>query len=82
MKLTGALLDAGTLGDGVDLSPLAEVLVLKSWAYTDPGDVVARLQGCQVALTNKVVLNEAVLEALPELKYIGVLATGEDSLAT
>ena len=29
-----------------------------------------------MVFTNKVVLDEAVLEKLPSLKYIGVLATG------
>jgi glycerate dehydrogenase len=35
-----------------------------------------RAAGAQVVLTNKVVLGAAELAALPELRYIGVLATG------
>lgn len=37
---------------------------------------VERLRDAQAALTNKTVLDRAVLDACPELRYIGVLATG------
>ncbi len=43
---------------------------------TAPGDVVARAQGAEIVLTNKVVIDRKVIEALPRLKYIGVIATG------
>lgn len=35
-------------------------------------------QGADVLLTNKTPLSQATLEALPDLKYIGVLATGHN----
>ncbi len=38
--------------------------------------VVSRLEDAEVALTNKVVMDEGVMTSLPRLKYIGVLATG------
>jgi glycerate dehydrogenase len=37
---------------------------------------VSRSQGAEILLTNKTVLDAAVIEQLPDLKYIGVLATG------
>ena len=37
---------------------------------------VERATGAQAALTNKVMLGAAEMDALPELRYIGVLATG------
>ena len=43
---------------------------------TSPEDVVARAKEAEILLTNKTVLNAATLQALPELQYIGVLATG------
>ncbi len=43
---------------------------------TSPAETVARAAGAEVVLTNKTLLGRAVLEALPELKYVGVLATG------
>lgn len=43
---------------------------------TLPDQVVSRAAGAEAVLTNKVVLNEAVLSQLPALRYIGVTATG------
>ena len=38
--------------------------------------MVARAKDAEIILTNKTVLDAAVLRQLPRLKYIGVLATG------
>ncbi len=43
---------------------------------TAPDEVIARCQEADAVLTNKVILSEKELAALPRLKYIGVLATG------
>ena len=43
-----------------------------------PEEVVARLEGATIAITNKVPLREAALTQLPELKLIAVCATGVD----
>lgn len=43
---------------------------------TSPDDVVERCKGAEMVLTNKVVLDASVLNQLPRLMYIGVLATG------
>ena len=43
---------------------------------TPSEETVARAAGAEVVLTNKVVLDADVLSRLPDLKYIGVLATG------
>jgi glycerate dehydrogenase len=45
---------------------------------TSPAEVVPRLKGATIAITNKVPLREASLKELPELKMIGVAATGYD----
>ena len=71
------VLDAYTLNPG-DLSwewlnKLGEAVV---YPRTAPEDVVRRCQGADAVLTNKVVLGEAEMAQLPELRYIGVLATG------
>lgn len=39
-------------------------------------DVVSRIGDAQIVLTNKVVIDKAVMDACSNLKYIGVLATG------
>lgn len=43
---------------------------------TAPQEVLARAKDAEVLLTNKTVLSREHIEALPALKYIGVLATG------
>ncbi|HEX8782131.1 MAG TPA: hypothetical protein VF764_02075, partial [Steroidobacteraceae bacterium] len=42
------------------------------------GEVLERLEGATVAITNKVPLREPVLRRLPGLKLIAVAATGYD----
>lgn len=43
---------------------------------TSPAEVVERAQGAEMVLTNKVILSAEVLRQLPDLRYVGVLATG------
>lgn len=43
---------------------------------TAPDEIVERAAGAEAVLTNKVVLDSETIAALPDLKYIGVLATG------
>jgi len=58
------------------LAQLARLGELEVHGRTGQGEVVARLAGAPIALTNKVVLGPAELQALPELRLISVLATG------
>ena len=71
------VLDGYTLNPG-DLSweRLLSLGHCSIYDRTAPDAVVAEASGAQLVLTNKVVLSKAVLEALPELQYIGVTATG------
>ena len=43
---------------------------------TSPSEVLERSAGAEVLITNKTVLTADHIKALPQLKYIGVLATG------
>lgn len=43
---------------------------------TAPNEVMERAEGAEILLTNKTVLTAEHIAALPELKYIGVMATG------
>lgn len=43
---------------------------------TSPCDVAARIGGAQAAFTNKVVIDSKIMDACPQLRFIGVLATG------
>jgi glycerate dehydrogenase len=48
------------------------------YAQSSPADVVERLKGATIAITNKVPLREDTLKQLPDLKLIAVAATGTD----
>ncbi len=47
-------------------------------AQTAPDQIVERLKGVTICITNKVPLREATLKQLPDLKLIAVAATGTD----
>ena len=49
---------------------------LTVYERTAPEEIVARCKDAEIVLTNKVIFDAKVIEALPALKYIGVLATG------
>lgn len=71
------VLDGYTLNPG-DLSwkDLEALGTVRIYDRTHPGEVVERTTGAQIVLTNKTVLDGEALSQLPDLKYIGVLATG------
>ena len=71
------VLDGHALNPGdLDWSPLAACGELKVHDRTPPDLVMARAAGAAVVLTNKTPLPRAVIDALPDLRAIAVLATG------
>lgn len=69
--------------DGYSVNPgdlswdaLGESGELTVYDRTAAVDVASRAQDADVILTNKVVISDSIMERLPGLKYIGVLATG------
>jgi len=71
------VLDGYTLNPG-DLSWKGLEALGRCAVYdrTGPEEVLSRAEGTEIVLTNKTVLSSDVIEQLPGLKYIGVLATG------
>lgn len=71
------ILDGYTLNPG-DLSwkEIEESGECTVYDRTFADQVIARAEGAEAILTNKVAINREIMEALPDLKYIGVLATG------
>ena len=55
---------------------LEQLGTLTVYDRTSPSETVARAADADVVLTNKVVISSEVMAQLPQLKYIGVLATG------
>jgi len=74
-----AILDGYALNPG-DLSwdALARLGEVRAFDRTAPADLLAHAAGAAIALLNKTPLGADALRQLPDLKYIGVLATGYD----
>jgi glycerate dehydrogenase len=71
------VLDGFTLNPGdLSWSDLNSLGACTVYDRTAPADLLPRATGAQILLTNKTELTEDSLQRLPELKYIGVLATG------
>jgi glycerate dehydrogenase len=81
LPLKIVVLDGYTLNPG-DLSwdGLRELGECAIHDRTGPDLVLERSQGAGVLLTNKTVLDGETIKALPDLRYIGVLATGYNVL--
>lgn len=71
------ILDSYTANPG-DLSwqALNDIGELTVYDHTQPEEIIERAKHAEIVLTNKVCLREQEIEQLPNLKYIGVLATG------
>ncbi|HYQ37422.1 MAG TPA: 2-hydroxyacid dehydrogenase [Pseudomonas sp.] len=68
------------LGD-LDLAPLrSRFAELVLHAQTAPEQVAERLQGAQVAISNKVMLDAATFAACPELRLVLIAATGTNNV--
>lgn len=75
MKIT--ILDGYGMNPGdMSWAPLEELGYLTVYDRTAPEQVLERAAGSEALLTNKTVLTAETLRALPQLKYVGVLATG------
>jgi len=71
------VLDGHTLNPSdLDWRPLEGLGFCTIHERTPSEDVAARAAGARILLTNKTVLTGALIRNLPELQYIGVLATG------
>lgn len=77
------VLDGFTLNPGdltwEGLHPFGEVII---YDRTPADQVVERAWGAEVVFTNKTPLGEDIINQLPDLKFIGVLATGYNVVHT
>ena len=71
------ILDAYTANPG-DLSwaPIKDLADCTIHDRTDPSDIFARVGDAECVMLNKAVLNAETIAQAPNLKYVGILATG------
>ncbi|BCG26919.1 glycerate dehydrogenase [Pseudomonas tohonis] len=81
-SLRAVFLDHASLDLGdLDLTPLRQQFAeLELHDQTGHRDVVGRLRGAQVAISNKVTIDAAAIAELPDLKLILVSATGTNNI--
>jgi glycerate dehydrogenase len=71
------VLDGYTLNPGdLDWGELQRLGACEIHDRSRPDEVIGRAGSSPILLTNKVVLNKPIIHQLPDLKYIGILATG------
>ncbi len=78
MKLV--LLDAQTLGDDLDLSALKQFGELITYPITTAEQTAERIQDAQIIITNKVIIDRALMEQAKQLKLICIAATGMNNV--
>ena len=77
------VLDGYTNNPGdISWAPIEAVGSLTVHDRSAADEIVPRAAGADVVLTNKVVVGRETIEALPDLTYIGVLATGYNCVDT
>ncbi|MGL6174104.1 MAG: D-2-hydroxyacid dehydrogenase [Cellulosilyticaceae bacterium] len=70
------VLDAQTLGDDIDLSPLKACGEVVVYPLTSLEEIEDRVEDVDVIVTNKVLLNKETLKTAKKLKLIALTATG------
>ena len=75
-------LDAQTLGSDISLAPVSDLGDYVSYPFTKPEDVLSRIAGFDVVITNKVWIGKEQIDASPALKLICVAATGTNNVDT
>ncbi|HUF73848.1 MAG TPA: D-2-hydroxyacid dehydrogenase [Gammaproteobacteria bacterium] len=79
-KPSAAFLDFATIGPGVDTARLDEVVDARYFDFSEADEILARLDGCEVALLNKTKIDRGLIESAGGLKLIVVAATGLDNV--
>ena len=78
MKIT--VLDAATLGDDIDLSPLKKYGEVAIFPTSDDDEIADHIGDSDFVLVNKNKLNEKTVGKAPNLKLICIAATGYDNV--
>lgn len=76
------ILDWATMCSNGDLSPevFKEFGDVTVYQLTEPNDVVQRIVDAEILLCNKVLITKAVMDSCPNLRYIGLFATGFNNI--
>lgn len=79
--MKAVFLDYATVGPGLDMSPLSNLLPeLEIFDVTHIDQVLERIRKTEFVFANKIRLTDELLEAATKLRFIGLTATGTDNI--
>lgn len=76
MKEKIVLLDAGTIGKDIPWPDFSKLGDFKSYDNSSHEEALKRCRDASIILTNKVQIDQEIIDGAPKLKYIGTVATG------
>lgn len=80
MGINIAVLDASTLGEDLSLEPLSHIGNVSVYPSLSSDELINVLKTTEVAIVNKIKLNESNLKYAENLKLICIAATGYDNI--
>lgn len=81
--MKAVFLDWATMGPDLDISAMRAALPgLEVFESTDDDKVAERIAGAAYVLANRIRLSDELLDRCPELRFIGLTATGTDKVDT
>lgn len=79
--MKAAFLDFATMGPGLDVSTLRAALPeVEIFDVTNNEQIAERIAGAEIVLGNKVQITAELIRQNPQLRYIGLTATGTDNI--
>lgn len=79
--MKAVLLDWATMGPDLDITELRALLPeLEIYDDTDDDQMAERIAGAEIVLGNKVLLSESLFDCAPDMRFIGLTATGTDNV--
>lgn len=75
------ILDADTVtGGDVSLSPITDICDCEIYGFSTDAELTKRIGDAEAVLTNKCRITREVMDACPNLRFIGVFATGYNNI--
>jgi glycerate dehydrogenase len=79
--MKAVMLDWATMGPDLDVSALRALLPgLEFYDETADDEIAERIAGAGIVLGNKIMISSALFAGAPELRFIGLTATGTDNI--
>ena len=76
-KMKAVILEGNAVNPGdISWEPVTSLCETVIYENTLDEEKWERISGCEIVLTNKVAIDEAVFSRFPEIRYVGVCATG------